>query len=58
MDLKGITDEAVNGLDVVEKVVVWHREATDGSKSNDKEVDFNRASGLRKPPMRPGRDGL
>ncbi len=41
VDLKGITDEAVNGLDVVEKVVVWHREATDGSKSNDKEVDFN-----------------
>ena len=41
VDLKGITDEAVNGLDVVEKVVVWHREATDGSKSSDKEVDFN-----------------
>ena len=42
VDLKGITDEAVNGLDVVEKVVVWHREATDGGgKSNDKEVDFN-----------------
>ena len=41
VDLKGITDEAVNGLDVVEKVVVWHREATDGSKSGDKEVDFN-----------------
>ena len=41
VDLKGITDEAVDGLDVVEKVVVWHRETTDGSKSSDKEVDFN-----------------
>ena len=27
VDLKGITDEALRGLDVVERVVVWHRES-------------------------------
>ena len=43
VDLLGITDEAVQGLDVVEKVVVWHREpSSDGeSKLGAKEVDFD-----------------
>ncbi len=40
VDLKGITDEAVKGLDVVERVVVWPRESANMPlKAN--EVDFN-----------------
>ena len=41
VDLKGIADEAVAGLDVVEKVVVWRRlEST--PEPTGKEVDFDR----------------
>ena len=40
VDLKGITDEALKGLDVVERVVVWRRE-TSSTGDGDKEVDFD-----------------
>ena len=41
VDLKGITDEAVQGLDVVQHVVVWRRENGSDSKLGAKEVDFD-----------------
>ena len=44
VDLKGIADEAIDGLDVVKRVVVWRREpASDAGESvkNGKEVDFD-----------------
>ncbi len=40
IDLKGIADEAVAGLDVVEKVVVWRREDTK-PPLGEREVDFD-----------------
>ena len=41
VDLKGITDEAVQDLDIVEKVVVHYREER-ASTPGEKEVDFDR----------------
>ena len=40
VDLKGISDEAVAGLDMVEHVVVWRRE-DDEAALGPKEVDFD-----------------
>ena len=40
VDLKGISDEAVEGLDVLEHVVVWRRE-DDKPPLGPKEVDFD-----------------
>ena len=40
VDLKGISDEAVAGLDLVEHIVVWRREA-DKPSLGPKEVDFD-----------------
>ena len=40
VDLKGIADEAVEGLDVLEHVVVWRREE-EKPALGDKEVDFD-----------------
>ena len=40
IDLKGIGDESVAGLDVVEKVVVWRREETK-PPLGEREVDFD-----------------
>ena len=40
VDLKGISDEAASGLDVLERVVVWRRE-DDKPPLNPKEVDFD-----------------
>ncbi len=41
VDLKGITDEAVQGLDVVQHVVVWRRENASDVQAGAKEVDFD-----------------
>ena len=40
VDLKGISDEAVKGLDVLEHVIVWRRE-DDKPPLGSKEVDFD-----------------
>ena len=42
VDLKGITDQAVEGLDVVEHVVVWTRKSGPHDTGSPKEVDFDR----------------
>ena len=42
VDLKGITDQAVEGLDVVEHVVVWTRKSGPPGTMKPKEVDFDR----------------
>ena len=42
VDLKGITDQAVEGLDVVEHVVVWTRKPGPPGTMKPKEVDFDR----------------
>ena len=41
VDLKGITDEAVKDLDVVEKVVVWRRKGASAGGLGAKDVDFD-----------------
>ena len=41
VDLKGITDEAVKDLDVVEKVVVWRRKGASAGELGPKDVDFD-----------------
>ncbi len=44
IDLKAIADEAVKGLDVVEHLVMWHREPPspdDDSRRDSREVDFD-----------------
>ena len=44
VDLKSIADEAILGLDVVERLVVWRRESGPtpaGTGTNGKEVDFD-----------------
>ena len=41
VDLKGITDEAIKDLDVVEHVVVWRREGTSDLQPGAKEIDFD-----------------
>ena len=42
VDLKGITNQAVEGLDVVEHVVVWTRKSGPHDTGSPKEVDFDR----------------
>ena len=47
-------DEAIKGLDVVERVVVWHREAhTPDSEVGDREVDFYELLGDGSPHCEP-----
>ena len=41
VDLKGITDEAIEGLDLVERLVVWHRDSPPAAATSEKEVDFD-----------------
>ena len=56
VDLKGITDEAINGLDVVEKVVVWRREpvsTTGESDTSGREVDFDQLMASGSPECEP-----
>ena len=40
VDLKGIVDEAVQGLDLVEKVVYWRRDPESPAAIGPREVDF------------------
>ena len=53
VDLKGIADEALQDLDVVEHVVVWRREPSDSNTKGDKEEDFEELMGNSSPDCEP-----